>query len=212
MRRSVMIAILMLGGCGGGNPPVVAVNPPIETSGYFPPVLFQQTVDCGFSWRNRPNYVLDEFEDGWYSKHLRAAGERPLSFVPGSPDALRFIWLRSFHAPVIVRVEWAPSGAATLTATMLSGAGGYEPGEVSKTVSRTLTQVEVERLLVLRQAVLREPPVDCAMMLDGARWIVEAAGADGYHYVNAQSPEAGAVRELGLALLDFTGWTPEPIY
>lgn len=212
MRRRVMLAILMLGGCGGGKLPVEAVNLPIETSGYFPPPLFQQTVDCGFSWRNRPNYVLDEFEDDWYSKHLRAAGERPLSFVPGSSDALRFIWLRSFHAPVIVRVEWAPSGAATLTATMLSGAGGYEPGEVSNTVSRTLTQVEIEILLGLRQAVLPEPPVDCAMMLDGARWIVEAAGADGYHYVNAQGPEAGAVRELGLALLGFTGWALEPIY
>jgi hypothetical protein len=212
MRTGVVLAILMLGGCGGGNPTVEAVNPPIETSGYFPPALFQQTVDCGVSWRNRPNYVLDEFEDGWYSEHLRAAGERPLSFVPGSPDTLRFIWLRSFHAPVVVHVEWAPTGMASLTATMLSGAGGYEPGEVSNTVSRTLTQDEVERLLLLRQAALREPPVDCTMMLDGARWIVEAAGADGYHYVNRQSPDSGAVHDLGLALLGFTGWAVEPIY
>ncbi|MDP1913865.1 hypothetical protein [Brevundimonas sp.] len=207
-----MLTILMLGGCAGSNPPIEAGNPPSETSGFFQPALFQQTVDCDFSGRKVSNHILDEFEDSWYSKHLRAAGERPLSFAPGSRETLRFTWLRSFHSPVIVRVEWAPTGAATLTATMLSGAGGYEPGEVSNTVSRTLTQVETERLLVLRQAILREPPVDCAIMLDGARWIVEAAGADGYHYVNAQSPQTGTVHDLGMALLGFTGWAVEPIY
>lgn len=208
MRRSVLIAILMLGACSAIPP--AEPGPPSETSGYFPPALFQQTVRCGFSWRKRR--VLNEFEDGWYSKHLQAAGERPLLFATGSPETLRFTWLRSFHPPVIVRVEWASTGAATLTATMLSGAGGYEPGEVSNTISRTLKQDEVERLLILRQAALREPPVDCTMMLDGARWVVEAAGPGGYHYVNRQSPETGPVRELGLALLSFTGWDFEPTY
>lgn len=208
MRRSVLIAILMLGACSARAP--VEPSPPSETSGYFPPALFQQTVHCGLGWRKR--HVLNDFEDAWYSEHLRAAGERPLSFASGSPEALRFTWLRSFHPPVIVRVEWAPTGAATLTATMLSGAGGYQPGEVSNTISRTLTQDEVERLLVLRETALREPPVDCTMMLDGARWVVEASGPGGYRYVNRQSPETGAVRELGLALLGFTGWDVEPTY
>ena len=210
MRRPLMLTILMVAGCS--TPPMEAGRSPIETSGYFPPALFQQKVDCGFIGQARPQYVLDEFKDAWFSEHLRAAGERPLSFATESPEALRFTWLRSFHAPVIVRVEWAPTGEATLTATILSGAGGYEPGEVSNTTSRTLTQDEVERLLVLRQAALREPPADCTLMLDGARWIVEAAGPGGYHYVNRQSPESGAVRDLGLALLGFTGWAVEPTY
>ena len=210
MRRSVMLAILMVAGCS--TPSIEAVRSPIETSGYFPPALFQQKFDCGVIGWARPQYVLDEFEDAWYSKHLRAAGERPLSFATGSPEALRFTWLRSFHAPVIVRVEWTPTGEATLTATMLSGAGGYEPGQVSNTTSRTLTQDEVERLFVLRQAAVREPPADCTMMLDGARWILEAAGPGGYLYVNRQSPESGAVRDLGMALLGFTGWAVEPTY
>lgn len=210
MRRCVMLAVLMLGGCSATPP--VEVGPPSETSGYFPAALFRQTDNCGFDRRNRAHYVLDEFEDAWYSRHLRAAGERPLSFAPGSPPALRFTWLRTFDAPVIVRVEWAPTGAATLTATMLSGAGGYDPGEISATVSRPLTQDEIESVLLLRQAALREPQVDCRMMLDGARWIVEAAGADGYRYVNAKSPKAGAVHDLGVSLLGLTGWSLEPIY
>lgn len=211
MRKSLVLAILLLAGCASDNPPVEAANPPGEISGYFPPALFQQPDGCRY-YRRRIFYILNEFEDTWYSKHLQAAGERPLSFASGSPEALRFIWLRSFHSPVIVRVEWAPTGEATLTATMLSGAGGYEPGEVSDRVSRTLTQDEVERLLVLRETALREPPVACTMMLDGARWIVEASGPGGYRYVNRQSPETGAVRELGLALLGFTGWDVEPTY
>lgn len=208
MRRSVMLAILMLGGCSA----TVEVDPPGETSGYFPPALFQQTVRCGPLPWSKPIPVLNEHSDFWYSKHLRAAGERPLSSASGSPETLRFTWLRTFHSPVIVRVEWTPAGAATLTATKLSGHGGYEPGEISDTTSRTLTQDEIEGLLVLRQAALREPPTDCRFMLDGAMWIVEAARADGYHFVGTQSPEAGPVHDLGVALLGFTGWPLEPIY
>lgn len=210
MRRLVILGILVLGGCDATRP--ADVDLPAGISGYFPPGLFQQTVNCGPLPLSKPRPVLSRFEDAWYSKHLRAAGEQPLSFAPGSPEVLRFTWLPSFHAPVVVRVEWASTGGATLTATMLSGQGGYEPGEVSSRVTRVLTRDEVERLLVLRQAALRRPPVDCAMMLDGAVWIIEAAGTDGYHYVNAQSPETGPVHDLGLAMLGFTGWEVEPIY
>lgn len=213
MRRSLVLAFLMLASCGYISPSRETFDPPGETSGYFPPALFQQSDGCSsiFSGRS-PRPIFDEFQDSWYSKHLRAAGERPLSFAAGSPEALRFTWLRSFHAPVIIRVEWAPTGAATLTATMLSGAGGYDPGEISGRVSRTLNQEEIERLGFLRQAALRRQRTDCRMMLDGAQWIVESAGVDGYHFVDAQSPERGAVRELGLALMGFTGWALEPIY
>lgn len=206
MRRSIWLTMLVLAGCRGAP----AEPPPSATSGYFPRVLFEQTVNCDLGLRPQP--VLSGFEDQWYSEHLRAAGERPLSFAPGSPDALRFTWLRTFHAPVIVRVDWAPTGEATLTATMLSGAGGYEPGEIAETVSRTLTADEVQLLLSLRQTALREPPVDCVSTLDGARWIVEAVRPNGYHFVSAQSPENGAVRDLGLALIGFTGWTFDKTY
>jgi len=212
MRRTVALAILILGGCADSGAPGGAGDPPSQTSGYFPPALFQQRVDCGWSLRRKAKYAITEFEDAWYSKHLRAAGERLLSFASGSPEALRFTWLRTFHAPVIIRVEWASPSRAALTATTLSGAGGYEPGGVADTVRRPLTPEEIQRLVALREAALREPPAECTMMLDGAEWIVEAAGADGYHYVNAQSPETGAVRDLGLALLGFTGWTVDSIY
>lgn len=206
MRRSLWLTMLVLAGCQIAP----AEPPPSETSGYFPGTLFERRVNCDFGLRPRP--VLSGFEDEWYSEHLRAAGERPLSFAPGSPDALRFTWLRSFHAPTIVRVDWAPTGEATLTATMLSGAGGYEPGEVAETVSRSLTPDEVQRVLALRRAALREPAVDCVSMLDGARWVVEAVRPDGYHFVSAQSPEKGPVRDLGMAMLSFTGWDVGPTY
>ncbi len=208
MRRIVLPVLLMLGACTTGGANTIR---PVEPSGYFPPALFHQTVRCA-SWRNGAAPVMDDFEDAWYSSHLRAAGERPLTFTADNSETLRFTWLRSFHAPMIVRIDLASGGTAILTATKLSGAGGYAPGEVVETVSRALSAQESERLLDLRRAALSEPPIDCALMVDGARWIVEASGSGGYRYVNAQSPESGAVYELGLLMLGFTGWDVEPVY
>lgn len=212
MRKGLMLALLLLASCGGSSPTRDAESAPAGTSGYFPPALFHEPDGCAPFWWSKSNPVLSTFEDDWYSRHLRTAGERPLSFAPGGPDSVRFIWLRSFHSPVIVRVDWASTGEAVLTATMLSGAGGYEPGEISGIVSRTLTPDETRRLLALRPAAFRKQRADCRMMLDGASWIIEASGADGYRYVNSQSPRAGAVYDLGRTLLGFTGWALEPIY
>ena len=54
------------------------------------------------------------------------------------------------------------------------------------------------------------PP--CLIGTDGAQWVVEAIDAGGYRVTERWSPESGAVRELGLALLALTGWDPRPVY
>jgi hypothetical protein len=49
-------------------------------------------------------------------------------------------------------------------------------------------------------------------MLDGAQWIIETAGQDGYRFIDRQSPDEGPVRKVGLALLRLTGWDVGAIY
>src|SRR4051812_45237449 len=67
----------------------------------------------------------DEFMRRWYSKHLRAMAEPSLSCATseGEGDSFRFLWLRTFHEPIAVRVD-IRSKKATITTVTLSGAGG----------------------------------------------------------------------------------------
>src|SRR5262245_21690105 len=85
---------------------------------------------------------LGAFESIWYCNHLRALGEVGL---PRGSESYRFVYLRCYHRPIIVRVQrigqrWL------LFAGVLSGKGGYEPGQVVQRVYRELAVTEAEVL------------------------------------------------------------------
>lgn len=170
---------------------------------------------------------MDDFRSSWYSSHLRAAreprigGAAPAHEVDGL-GVLRFTWLRTFHAPVMARVEARTDDGLRLTATELSGAGGYDPGRISRQVERRLSADEAGQLIALlnQTRVLDLPssndcPVeengDLIIHGDGAQWIIEANGPAGYRYVDRWSAD-GPVRDLGLHLLGLTGWTYDRVY
>ncbi len=74
------------------------------------------------------NRSLPRFSDvrrDWYSKHLAAAGDPSLfqRARTGRSDVLRFTWLRTFDAPVIVRIDGLRGPAPHLFAVQLSGQG-----------------------------------------------------------------------------------------
>lgn len=170
---------------------------------------------------------MDESRSAWYSSHLRAAGEPRLGETARLHRAdgvtvLRFTWLRTFDAPVIVRVEAIAGGGFQLIGKELSGAGGYDPGRMAREVRRQLSEEEAAGLsTLLRQTrVLDLPPAEnCPVQSDGtliirgdgAHWILEANGPDGYRFIDRWSAE-GAVREVGLHLVGLTGWTYDRIY
>lgn len=200
---------IFLGLIGCSSPAAVTDH---ESRGYFPASLYEKGVRCGLLGPGSRHPVMDDFKAAWYGRHLQAAGEEPLSARSG--PTLRFTWLRTFQAPVIVRLNTAPTGAVTMTATELSGAGGYEPGVVAKRVVRVLSPQETVALTrtVRTTKVLEQPAVDCRMGVDGEQWIIESVGTDGYRFPDRWAPEQGPVRELGLRLLGFTGWTDEATY
>lgn len=211
-----MAAGLVLTGLGLGA--AYAPDPPRST-GYFPPSLREVSIACddrGRTWRLP---AMSEIEADWYPKHLLAADEPSLFEASQRAGAsrlrtYRFTWLRTFHGPVIVRVERDAAGGTRLIAKRLSGHGGYEPGSVDALVERRLTrpeQVAFDRALAGANH-LRLPPVDCRMGADGSRWIMEANDGGVYRYVNRWTPEDGAVRDLGDVLLRFTGWQLDPRY
>src|SRR5690606_36836312 len=103
----------------------------------FPAQLSTKERGCSYPAIKNPP-LLDDFRREWYSSQILAAGEPSMvSIAEGAaPEAkhLRFVWLRSFHAPAIIQVSVIPDGGATLTAELLHGAGGYELGKVSHRV------------------------------------------------------------------------------
>src|SRR5215468_3618237 len=76
----------------------------------------------------------DLFVREWYSNHLVAMGELSLSCgVLQDTETYRFLWLRTFHNPVAVRV-FRRGDDYDLEGVILDGAGGYNPGHVSRRV------------------------------------------------------------------------------
>ncbi|WP_332660519.1 hypothetical protein [Brevundimonas sp.] len=207
---AILLASCLLGSCASAS--------------HFPPSLLAAVEPCSYG-DGVP--VMDDFRSDWYSSHLRAAGEPRLgqgapAYQTGGVGVLRLTWLRSFDAPVIVRVEATTDHRLKLVGKELSGAGGYEPGRVARKVERLLSADETAHLtaLLADTRVLDLPPVeDCPAQADGsiigradgARWIIEANGSDGYRFIDRWSAE-GPVRALGLRLIGLTGWTYDRIY
>jgi hypothetical protein len=190
---------------------VLGLVSPATGQDYFPQALRETPVSCA-AFRGRTRPLMDDHKAHWYGSHLSAAGERPLS--EAAVPTLRFTWLRTFHAPVVVRLETATDGAVTMTATELSGHGGYEPGTVARRVERRLSGEEVAALTRTLEdaAVLEQAPGECSLGMDGAQWIIESAGPDGYRFVERWTPREGPVRAVGLHLIGLTGWTYDSVY
>ena len=191
---------------------------PVSKIRYFPPSSEQPRIVCDYGRGSRSEPIIDEFENRWFSQQLSAADE-PSLYLASQRSAqdrtfiLRFTWLRSFHAPVFIRVEDMGDEKYRLIAKELSGAGGYDPGTTKRKVERELRPEEVERIRLLGRTLLPSlKPKDCTMGCDGASWILEIVDKQGYRVLTRWSPESGPVREAGIFLMELSGWTFTEIY
>ena len=186
---------------------------------FFPTAFRTATVACRSTGQVKPIEILSSLEENWYSGQLAAAREMPLYKARAqrsvrSGTVLRFTWLRSFHAPVFVRVDGLGTPKARLVAKQLSGHGGYAPGSIRKSLDRALSPNEAHdiQLALRRSDIVHMQPRTCDFGLDGAEWVMEVVDAHGYHFIDRQSPTSGGERDLGLSLLRLTGWDVRPIY
>ena len=177
------------------------VSPKPVVPHYWPPGTFRE-----------PDF--DNFVQTWYSTQLCAMGELAFSQVVRPTEAgIRFLWLRSFHPGVVVRVA-EQAGVAILTATQLSGAGGYAPGVVERQEQRELSREEWDGVLEMLRSIdfwlLPTNPNDDLAGVDGGRWIIEATDGSRYHVVDRWS--GGELEALGTRLLQLSMLEPDPIY
>jgi hypothetical protein len=152
----------------------------------------------------------DQFRVNWYSKALKSLRE-PSLYEPErieGTQSYRFLWLRSFHHPVSVRLDIKADGTALLTTRITSGAGGYDPGKLIQNRTRTISKERTDWFLnrIDESNFWKLPTVEKmdAEGLDGAQWIIEGTKKGKYHVVDRWSPDKGEVRSIGLMmLLDF---------
>lgn len=202
---SRIVAIVLLGwvsGCASAVEPT-EMAPPVDlvcnearaNTYYFPAGALQME---GLPAQS------DNFLRQWYSAHLLAMNEPSLSCGASTSDeAYRFLWLRSFHQPIAVRVSHT-GHRYELVATALSGAGGYEPGRVAQRVRRELTENEWRRIIGALERISfwempANPPTE-EIGVDGAQWIIEGRSTS-YHVVDRWGGGDG-VAAVGQILLD----------
>ena len=179
---------------------------PTEPLSLFPKSLLHQERTCA-DGQLVDRQVLSDFEAGWFSGHLAAAGQSSL-VDDRQADTVRFLWLRSFHHPVVVRIDGVNADESVLTAIELSGAGGYDPGKIARRMSRRLSSKESSdfRDLLAKSGLFAQRPQDCSLGLDGAEWVFERQDRGHYTFLHQWTPQHGPVHDVGNFLLDLTGW------
>jgi len=167
----------------------------LRNDSFFPPKVLAQ---------DQPG---NQFRTNWYSKHLRAMKEEPLySADDASRESYRFLWLRTFHHPVAVRI-WKCGSVRFISVKELDGAGGYEPGKLKLERKRELTSDEWHEFLrrLADACYWQLPTREDDFGFDGAQWIFEGVREGRYHVVDRWTPQSGGYRELCLYALQLSG-------
>jgi hypothetical protein len=155
------------------------------------------------------NNSLDSFVNTWYSQMLYFLKEPILYSYKGDKEIYRFTWLRSFHHPVIVRIE-KQSNIIRLFAKVSNGAGGFEPGKI---IVDTTFDVAVKEWDDLKKKIVEvkfwEIPTESKKHngKDGSEWIIEGIKDNMYHMAIRWTPnkiEEGNFRSIGETLISIS--------
>ncbi len=184
---------------------LLAVAPP----SYFPPPDAVALAGCPSIIAVGSGGRLDRSRE-WLERELAATGEASLYALArtGNADAVRFVWVPSFHPTIKVRIEGLASAAPRLIAERGTERGGHGSAGVGAKVDRRLTPDEVTaiRPLLDARALFAPQPRGAMAMLDGAQWLVERAVGRCYTVGIEHSPEGGGIHAAGEALVRLTGW------
>lgn len=175
---------------------------------YFDPHLERGSYPCTLDPDPAKQGPLDQDVEGWFSEPLRKVDEPSLYFEKpaGNTTTLRFTFMPSFSDPVIVRIDDLYGDRPRLTATRVMDQ--FVVLEGSDHIVRDLSKAELEPLMAFLAStrVLNLPPDSCLSGIDGVIFLIEAAGPDGYRFINRWGVSQGPVYELGNLMFRLTGW------
>jgi len=146
-----------------------------------------------------------------YSRHLEAMNEPPLGTIDNEDEAYRFLWLRTFHNPVVIHI-WRTGDRHVMVVKRLNGRGGYDPGSFDLYWKLPLSENDWDAFIMHLEHSefwLMPAPEPGMMAMDGAQWVMEGYRDGRYHVVDRQSPAPSAYADAGLYLLRLSGLLAE---
>lgn len=151
-----------------------------------------------------------------FSSALRHMGEPVYWNVPTNqlPHHLyRFLWLRTFHKPVVVNITPTPDGRWQVRSKTFSGRGGYDLGELEREDVATNASPEIVNLVSDLDTELHcVPEYDGAIGCDGATWFIDGVKDGRYSMAHTWSPESGWIRQMGMRFLSAAKIHEKEIY
>jgi len=171
------------------------------------PELEEVGRNCALQASPFPGSGLELYSAAWYSEHLRAADEPHIEPTGREEvEVYRLLVLPSFEPTAVVRVERV-GNRITFVTKRLSGAGGYEPGEIEWQAEGTVTDAdwaEFKRLLTasdfwsqlshgaitrLRMERCIREESGCWIRTDPTMWVLEGADRVRHHVVDRDALE-----------------------
>ena len=171
-------------------------------------LLFASLASCaqdGFFPKSA--FESDRFMADWFTDELKVLGEPSLwqGSKTSPSESYRFLWLRTFHHPIAIRLDLRNDGVGILTTKVASGTSGFPQKKpyLVENISRPLTREQTQSFLGrINKVSFWDLPQDVENRAgnDGSEWIIEGVKRGNYRVLHKWTPVAGAVHELGLAL------------
>lgn len=178
---------------------------------HFDPSLGRRSFPCSWDSSRKPEPLRDDY-DVWFGAALRATNEPSLyrqARTQPSKATLRLTFLPAFSDPLIVRIDDLDGPRPRLTANR------YHGQVVATEDDRLIRDLSAEdvrplRSLLASTQVLSLSPDSCLSGPDGVIYLIEAAGPDGYRFVNRWGIGEGPVYDVANEMYRLTGWRNGP--
>ena len=115
-------------------------------------LLFASLASCaqdGFFPKSA--FESDRFMADWFTDELKVLGEPSLwqGSKTSPSESYRFLWLRTFHHPIAIRLDLRNDGVGILTTKVASGTSGFPQKKpyLVENISRPLTREQTQSFL-----------------------------------------------------------------
>jgi hypothetical protein len=155
----------------------------VNKSAYFPKHAFGENED----------QFATNYYGAWLSFFSEPSLLKEASEEPGK-ETYRFLWLRTFHHAVVIRLDVANDGTGSLVAKTAAGAAGFglRDRKIIENTSRPVSGDEVQSLLtsINGKDFWRSPSYtrDDQTGTDGSEWVLEGTNDGRYHVVARWTP------------------------